>query len=107
MGEDGEAVHDLCGRGVTQTGDCEGGWQDYVSLSTSRSRRQRIRLKCLGEGCATMTASILRARVHQVTQVGMPGTPGSVRILDLRDAGGGDLPDFAAGAHIDLTATQS
>jgi ferredoxin-NADP reductase len=52
-----------------------------------------------------MTASILRVRVHQVTQVGMPGSAGSFRILDLRDEAGGALPEFAAGAHIDLAAT--
>jgi len=51
-----------------------------------------------------MTASILRARVHRVTHVGVPGNAGSVRILDLRDEAGGDLPAFAAGAHIDLAA---
>jgi ferredoxin-NADP reductase len=57
-----------------------------------------------GKGWATMTASILRTRVHHVTQVGVAGTPGSVRILDLRDEAGEDLPEFTAGAHIDLTA---
>ena len=49
--------------------------------------------------------TILRTRVHQVTQIGATGTPGSVRVLDLRAEAGGDLPEFTAGAHIDLTAT--
>ncbi|MFD1952591.1 PDR/VanB family oxidoreductase [Sphingomonas arantia] len=49
-----------------------------------------------------MTDPILRTIVHRVTQIGAPGTAGSVRILDLRAADGADLPAFEAGAHVDL-----
>jgi ferredoxin-NADP reductase len=42
-----------------------------------------------------------------MTQVGVPGTPGSVRILDLRQENGHDLPEFEAGAHVDLVVSDS
>jgi ferredoxin-NADP reductase len=53
------------------------------------------------------TNSTLRTRIHRMTQVGLPGTPGAVRILDLRQENGHDLPEFEAGAHVDLVVSDS
>lgn len=48
----------------------------------------------------------LRVHVYQVTQIGVAGAAGCVRILDLR-AEHGALPAFEAGAHIDLVASDT
>lgn len=53
------------------------------------------------------TDSTLRTRIHRMTQVGTPGTAGAVRILDLRPETGNDLPEFKAGAHVDLIVSDS
>jgi ferredoxin-NADP reductase len=96
----------------------ESALQDYVPLSTSQSGRTLLMDRRSGRraspferacgscgGLAMTKDSTLRTQVHQITQVGMPGAPGSVRILDLRAETGGDLPAFEAGAHVDLIAS--
>ncbi|CAN5428059.1 PDR/VanB family oxidoreductase [soil metagenome] len=54
-----------------------------------------------------MTVPTLQVRVHQLTQFGAAGTPGAVRILELRDPDGRELPAFEAGAHIDLIVSDA
>jgi ferredoxin-NADP reductase len=49
------------------------------------------------EAAATMTEAWLELEAHEIGDA----APG-VRLLDLRAPGGGELPGFAAGAHVDV-----